>query len=188
MRSVLSACALAGLAACAGMPSMHPVSRAAPEPAIAPARAPHAPSQEPVLYGRDGKPVGEPVRGASAPADAATPGGRMTLLELYQKALERRDALEREVEVLRAQDEKVRAELASLRAENERLKQQGAGTDSERDKLIAENAELAARLSTAHMRRMEAEKELLELKLERLREKAAAATAPAKTPPKGEKP
>lgn len=183
------ACAL--LAACQA-PSMHPVTRTAPPPEHLPAAAPTNPveaqAQKPVLYGRDGKPVGDgsPERGAVSPRDAqGQEGGRLTLLELYQKALERRDALEREVAALQTDLEATHKQLAAAQAEIERLKQGATGQDGERERLAAENQELAARLATAHIRRMEAEKALLELKLESQRARPAA--APVQQPVKAVK-
>jgi hypothetical protein len=136
------------------------------------ARPPAERDYEAVLYARDGTPVDagggrsqEP--GALPPTRelAGDPGGRMYILELYQNVIEDRDRLALEVDALGAELERARAALTAADqriAELERALAAAAG-ESERQK--AENVDLAGRLATAQIRRLQAEKILLELRL-----------------------
>lgn len=107
--------------------------------------------------------------------------GRMYLLELYQKAIEERDALAADARALTAELERARAALAERDrtiAELERRAEELAG---DRDRRIEENFDLAGRLTTAQIRRLQAEKALLESQLAARREnEAQAAAAPQK--------
>ncbi|MCE9593757.1 MAG: hypothetical protein K8S98_06155 [Planctomycetes bacterium] len=129
-----------------------------------------------VLYGRDGKAVdGNAQRGAVSEQDQT--GGRLTLLELYQKSCEERDALLQELELVRADLEKTQNALLDAQARVSTLESSSTSETQTLDQLRAENLDLAGRLATAHIRRMEAEKALLELKIAALAEqKAKAAT------------
>jgi hypothetical protein len=160
MRTAILTLALLGLAACQMPPQTVTVSPTDPSGAL---RKPPEPA---VLYARNGKPVDENAtsRGASA-KDGQASGGRLTILELYQKTLDERDALVRELEVVRAELDQTRRALDESQRRAEQLQQHSSADDQETQRLRAENLELAARLATAHIRRMEAEKELLETKL-----------------------
>lgn len=164
------------LASCRELASLNSPSHAAP-----PTSSSVAPATEGTLYARDGTVVSGPTKG-SARVEAEPKrelgegeGSRASLLELYTKAVENRNALSVEVDSLRAtlEDERRAAtiadeERAGLRAEIARL-------TTERDALKGETLDLAARLTTAQIARLEAQKALLELQIDaRMREEAAA--------------
>lgn len=104
--------------------------------------------------------------------------GRMYIVELYQQAIDERDALQIEVETLlatlehvQARTDQVEGDLSRSRAEVDRL-------EGEKRALIDENIDLAGRLTTAQIRRLEAEELLLEAKLLWLRaDEGGGATA-----------
>jgi hypothetical protein len=116
-----------------------------------------------------------------APAEVAQPscppradaGSRVTVIELLQQAVEERDRLRQEVEQLRAALDKAGQLAQELEAQH--ISKQGvlASAEQERQRLALENSELAARLATAQIRRLEAEKSLLEHVL------AGSSTVPA---------
>jgi hypothetical protein len=134
-----------------------------------------------VLYGRDGKAVDGNSRGAVAEQDQT--GGRLTLLELYQKSCEERDALLAELDLVRADLEKTQVALLDAQARILGLESSSTTETQTLDQLRAENLDLAGRLATAHIRRMEAEKALLEVRIAELAEqKAKPETTPAGEP------
>ena len=125
------------------------------------------------LYGFDGSPVGSMAPGGverrTKPIDRTIDdggGSRLVLLELYQQAVEERDELLLELEALdRALDlgeERTRGvenQLAAMLSANQALEERMLA-------LEAENTEVAARLATAQIRRLEAEKAWLEAAVE----------------------
>jgi len=144
------------------------------------------------LYARDGSIVGAAPDTAADVASGAqgavadrqlgpSEGGRMYILELYQKAIDERDALE--LEVRSVQSELERARAAAAKAEGEQSGSAGriSALEEENRRLLAENVELAARLATAQIRRLQAEKLLLETRIAELRVGAPASDAPAAT-------
>lgn len=137
------------------------------------------------LYARDGSVVGA----APAPQDAAgvaprelapSEGGRMYILERYQKVIDERDALELETRSLQAELDGARASLAGTDRESAALQAQIAQLTAENKRLLDENVELAARLTTAQIRRLQVEKILLESRVEELRAAQAASQSTAK--------
>ncbi|MBI1379868.1 MAG: hypothetical protein GC161_02125 [Planctomycetaceae bacterium] len=111
--------------------------------------------------------------------------GRLYLLEMYQQALEDRDTLEMEVGTLTAR-------LEHMQARATELETQLAATDAARAKLAqdgetlrAENQDLAARLVTAQIRRLEAEKMLIEARIEQERSAAPAEGTAQTAAPRG---
>jgi len=123
-----------------------------------------------VLYARDGSvvsPTPGTERGA-APSGGVRPseGGRMYILELYQKAVEERDALAAELAALGADLEATRRKLADSGDALARAEGKAAELQTREQALVEENLELAARLTTAQIRRLQAEKLLLETKLD----------------------
>jgi hypothetical protein len=130
-------------------------------------------AQEPVqapLLSRDGGVVAGPGAGTT---DVTSPRhgvqtsdeGRMYIVELYQKALDERDSLRVEVDGLMAVLGQTQEEAAALSAELERERAEVARLRVEIQSVSGENVELAARLATAQLRRLEAEKLLLEERL-----------------------
>ena len=117
-------------------------------------------------------------RGVESP-----PAGRMHIIELYQQALDERDALANEVEILRKSLEETSTALEQKTKEALDLKAQVASLESVRAGLMGDNQDIAARLVQAQIRRLEAEKLLLETRIdiERTRaEEAALAAAQSK--------
>lgn len=134
------------------------------------------------LYARDGSVVNPAKNGAqeAGVADrdlAPSEGGRMYILELYQKAIDDRDALELEVRSAQSELERARASVTKAQVEQQTAAERVAALEAENQRLLAENVELAARLTTAQIRRLQAEKLLLENRLAELR--SAAPTLPA---------
>lgn len=126
------------------------------------------------LYARDGSPVNAQPASAQAPgaADrelAPSEGGRMYILELYQKAIDDRDALELEVRSAQAELERARAAASQAQAAEAAGAERLAALQAENQRLLQENIDLAARLATAQIRRLQAEKLLLETRLAELR-------------------
>ncbi|MFT7680513.1 MAG: hypothetical protein ACI8QC_004519, partial [Planctomycetota bacterium] len=122
-----------------------------------------------VLYGRDGTPVGMGVKpGVSTSTQPlnhsldSNGGSRTALLDMYQAAVNDRDALEMELALMDQErnqfindSDRLNARIIQLEADNARLMTGG-------DLLKAQAFELAERLATAQLRRLEAEKALLE--------------------------
>ena len=147
---------------------------------------------EPQLYARDGSVV-DPT-----PADAQDPGsaarrevggesGRMYLLELYQQVIDERDGLNREVHALRADLEAQSGALGQSQARVIQLEGELRASQEQVQRLSAESQDLAARLTTAQIRRLQAERLLLEHQLGVQREREAQA-ATAQSAPEGGKP
>ncbi len=150
----------------------------------------------PVLYARDGTVVvpaeGAPLAAAAVPQEHAAParrelgshdGGRMYLLELYQQVIDERDGLVQEVASLNADLQQARAALSESQSRAAALEQRAQELEARTQALEAESLELAGRLTTAQIRRLQAEKLLLE---SRIAERRAA--APSEPEPPAEKP
>jgi hypothetical protein len=140
-----------------------------------------SPAVEAVLYARDGTPVLGGSKGAARVepepkrelGDAE--GGRASLLELYTKAVADKNALAEDVVALNAALEEERKLVALGVEERGVLRGELTKIVRERDALKAETLDLAARLTTAQIARLEAQKALLEMQIDaRMREEAAA--------------
>jgi len=161
IRSSLAAgCALA-LAACG-------TTRAPAQPAPAPFAAG---DPEPVLYARDGSVV--PVDGSARTADLGAPihgleprgESRMQILDLYQRAVGEKDALAKELRELDLTLADARAAQDAAARERDEERARAAALEQELARAREQQNELAARLTTAQIRRLEAEKLLLETRL-----------------------
>lgn len=149
-----------------------------------------------VLYARDGSVVQTDAHAsvqAPTPASGRAPqeGSRTFMLELYQKAIDEKEALALEIKNLEATLEKSRNELAAAVKDKDELQKKHDALEAERARLQEENFDLAGRLVTAQIRRLEAEKILLESKIEwqRLEEKGAPdKSKPAATEKEKQKP
>lgn len=140
------------------------------------------------LYARDGSVVAVPPRG-TARVDPEPKrdigdheGSRMTLLELYQKAMEDKNAAAIQIENMQAamaEEQKVAAQAAEERA---LLRAEITKLTRERDAARAESVDLAARLTTAQIARLEAEKTLLEVQIANRQREDAASAAQASAP------
>lgn len=125
------------------------------------------------LYGWDGSPVGE--AGPQAAPPELTPqdraleksgGSRLVLLELYNQAVEERDGYQLEVEEQNRALEEMRTRHDDLERRFEELSAAFDALEQSKTLLAKENEELAARLATAQIRRLETEKAWLESTLE----------------------
>ncbi len=137
----------------------------------------------PVAYARDGSVVvgdepgsitttGEPTRDVASHA-----GSRMYLLDLYQKAMDEKDALSLEVKGLGSALSQEQGALEAMTKERDALAAKVQHMQGDNERFAAENADLAARLTTAQIRRLEAEKLLLEAQIEWQRAQAAESDA-----------
>jgi TolA-binding protein len=155
------------LVSCAGLEPARPSDPAAG--AESPAEAGFGGTR---LYARDGSIVGTQDGSSSTTGPhrelAPSEGGRMYILELYQKAIDERDGLAREARTLRDDLNLARADVAErerrLAEAQARIEQMSA----ENKRLLDENIELAARLTTAQIRRLQVEKILLEARIAEL--------------------
>jgi hypothetical protein len=171
----------AAAALLAGACAVAPSRADTPEPSV----FTHPPAAgEPLLYARDGSvvdPATSPAqeRGAPARRDVGGDSGRMHLLELYQQVIDERDDLGREVHALRADVEAQTLALEHSRAQASALEARVRELEAQVARLGAENQDLAARLTTAQIRRLQAERLLLEHKLALQKEREAQAAAQA---------
>lgn len=151
-----------------------PESEGTPMEAAAQGASRQGAAQQPVLYGRDGTPVGtsapgtvtetnKPINGGVA---TEIPGSRSTLLDLYSEAVNDREVLTKRNEDLsialemsetRAND--MQAQLKSLQFAYDELGQAKQAVDQA-------SFDMAARLATAQIARLEAERALLEATIE----------------------
>lgn len=127
---------------------------------------------EPVLYARDGSVVSGAPAGGVVVTDqpqremAGTQGTRTYLLELYQAAIEERDGLALEVTGLTAALEKSQAHARELEQKVLELDGLLSGRDARIEEQRLASLDLAGRLTTAQIRRLQAEKLLIEAKLD----------------------
>jgi hypothetical protein len=149
------------------------------------------------LRGWDGEVIAAAVQGEDSPVRGIEPShaGRMHIIELYQKVLDERDALAQEASDLSAAIEESQAALASGEERTAQLELRIQALESDLARSQQETLDLAGRLATAQIRRLEAEKMLLESRIESHRARAEAATSrsgpgakPPATPPAGAKP
>jgi len=142
------------------------------------------------LYGWDGKPVADSdavVGGPGFPAHVIEPSvsGRMHIIELYQAVLDERDALSQELATLTASLERTRADLDSALLRETDAEARASGFEQRASDLSGAVEDLTGRLVTAQIRRLEAERILLESKIEwqRALNGAGAGQQPAQPAP-----
>ncbi len=129
----------------------------------------------PPLYSFDGGVVDGPEPGSvvesSRPgADVGDPDdGRLRIIELYEAVIKDRDAYADEVAVLSTRLEAAYQLLEQSETSGQVVKEQRDALQETIDRLEQENGELTARLTTAQIRRLEAEKMLLEIQIESYR-------------------
>jgi hypothetical protein len=139
----------------------------------------------------DGAPQGRVTAQEGTPRGLETPpAGRMHIIELYQQVLDERDALAEEVELLRKSLEETTLALDAKSKAADELSSRVAGLEAAQQALTSENQTLAERLVQAQIRRLEAEKLLLETRIgvERAKAEEAARAAAAQAKPGGAKP
>lgn len=132
------------------------------------------------LLGWDGGVVDGPEDGAVVESQDPRHGlepsleGRMHIIELYQQVLDERDSLLGEVEALTAALQKAQTMLHQTQESAASLEARIAALEEGHRSLLAENQEIAGRLTTAQIRRLEAEKLLLESRIAWHRERLQA--------------
>ncbi|MEZ5973477.1 MAG: hypothetical protein R3F17_01420 [Planctomycetota bacterium] len=188
---LLNALPLFALGACAMAPthqSMPPLSTAGWENSVGQPGA--------VLYGRDGSPVGagrapQPVYSAApqqqAPQPAVTAtegmphrpeeasGSRPVLLELYQEVVSERENLALQLEVTQDALKSCEDRILDLEQRMQAEIEARTSADAAKEEALAQSADLGRRLAVAQMRRLEAEKMLLEKTLAERRKLAESA-------------
>jgi len=137
------------------------------------------------LYGWDGgvvdsQPQGRVVQQERTRGVEPSPSSRTHIIELYQEVLEERDELVRKVENLNAALLKAEEDIQNKCGESDGFSSQVEALKLEQERLVTRNQELAARLTTAQIRRLEAEKLLLELRIHDHRAQNPDATEAAK--------
>lgn len=148
---------------CSSTPSGSGATQGSVSPAVDPGAG--------TLYARDGSVVDAGAQSARADAEPKREigeggGSRVYLLELYQKSMDEKNALSLEVEGLRATLEDERKAAATSTTEQERLRTELAQVTQERDGLRTQAFDLAARVTSAQIARLEAEKALLQMKID----------------------
>jgi chromosome segregation ATPase len=151
------------LCACSASPAGTGPTQSAIAPGVSPGSG--------TLYARDGSVVSASAQSGKEPEPKREigdgEGSRVYLLELYQKSMDQKNALSVEVEGLRATLEEERKLATAATAEQERLRTELAQVTQERDGLRTQAFDLAARVTSAQIARLEAEKALLQFKIER---------------------
>ena len=170
------------------------------EPATATPGA--TPTKDAALYAWDGGVVDGPAQGVTPdkdePRGLEPPApGRTHIIEFYQQVLDERDGLTEEVELLRKSLEQTTLALEQETQKSNDLTARVAALEVGHRELMEDNQAIAARLVQAQIRRLEAEKMLLETRIELEKQKAeeaAQAAAAVRGPAgksgktKGEKP
>ncbi len=136
------------------------------------------PDTQGTLYGFDGHPVGQGPIGGPTPGTVQetegtmprgleeTGGSRLVVLELYAEAVRDRDALALEVDAQNTALEQAERRQRDLEARMEELQQAYDALGAQKEALEQEKLDLAARLTTAQIRRLQAEKAWLESAIE----------------------
>ena len=129
---------------------------------------------EPPLLSWDGGVVDGPAGGSVTEGDGGRrglgkPGGRTQIIDLYQEACRERDDLSDDVAKLSAALDRAYAMLDQSEKNGLALTGELGTAQAEVERLRKENEDLAARLTTAQIRRLEAEKMLLEARIEAYR-------------------
>ena len=155
---------------------------AVPTANLDPTQAAGAASQDSPLLGWGGDVVEAPRAGAVREVSRVgsrglqeSVEGRMHIIELYQSVLDERDQLLTEVDALQSALSKSQQQLNDERSQAAAQSTRIEALEEGKRRLLSENTELAGRLTTAQLRRLEAEKLLLETQLAWHQEKAEAA-------------
>lgn len=134
----------------------------------------------PVLYGRDGSPVGTSPSGAvvQSPEEInagvdPTGGSRAVLLDLYSKLMTDHDELMADFDAVAHENDAATLTMSRQAARIVELEAQVATLTQRNSELEASQLELAGRLAQAQIGRLEAERALLEASLEWRRMNAA---------------
>ena len=137
------------------------------------------PEERAPLHSWDGGVVDAPALGTvdtvmEPPARGLEPSveGRMHIIELYQTVLDERDMLRDEVDALRAALARSQDDFERARGSVAEMDTRVGALEEGNRVLAEENRELTSRLATAQVRRLEAEKLLLETQIAWHRERA----------------
>lgn len=166
------ACSLLAVACTSNQPRGPQVVKA--EQRATPWQQPTSKGNEPgVLYARDGSVIGGPGQGTvtinDGPASrevGADSGSRMYLLERFQETVEENESLQFEVQGLAAALDQAEAKAAQLEKDLSELQARYLAQETESAKLKSDNLALADHLTTAQIRRLQAEKLLIEAKID----------------------
>ena len=101
-------------------------------------------------------------------SDAEPQGSRMFLLERYQEVVDERDSMAREIMGLNAMIDMMSGKITALEVDLGAANMTCAERQTEITRLWGENTDLAERLTTAQIARLEAERILLEESIERI--------------------
>jgi hypothetical protein len=146
---------------------------------------PNPAPQQPPPYAWDGGVVDGAPQGRVVPQEGTPRGleepasGRTHIIELYQQVLEERDALAARVDKLEKNHQETELVLAAKSKEAEQLTERVDSLEAAHKDLLDQNQALGARRVQAQIRRLEAEKLLLEAHIETERVKAAEAARAA---------
>jgi chromosome segregation ATPase len=173
IRSLAALALLFGAAACTSAPPANPTA-ANYDQRSTPWQQPQAQVAEPgVLYARDGSVIGGPGKGTLTVDDGSAnrevgvdSGSRMYLLERFQETVEENESLQFEIQGLAAALDQAEARAAELEKELSELQTLHLEETTRTKKLEADNLALAEHLTTAQIRRLQAEKLLIEAKID----------------------
>ncbi|MCA8980202.1 MAG: hypothetical protein H6831_11475 [Planctomycetes bacterium] len=162
---------LLGAAACTSTPRTTPTNSS--QTAL-PWQQPTTQVVEPgTLYARDGSVVGGPKSGSLTINDGQAnrevgvdSGSRMYLLERFQETVEENEALQFEIQGLAAALDQAESHAAQLEKDLSELQARFLEEQNRTKKLEADNLALAEHLTTAQIRRLQAEKLLIEAKID----------------------
>ena len=141
-------------------------------------------------YGDNGAVRGDPYGSTTAldaPARELEPGGtgRPLMLQQYQAVLEERDALRIEVDALTHQLQLMQVRIQELQGELQGGDLRATGLEQEVESMRRrvleveqQNGDLSARLVTAQIRRLEAEKDLIQVLIDNQRGKVSRVPMP----------
>ena len=107
----------------------------------------------------------------------------MFLLERYQEVVDERDSLAREVMGLNATIDLLSSRITALETDLGQANNTAAARQTEINRLKSENTDLAERLTTAQIARLEAERILLEESIERIQVKTLVEGEQTQTEP-----
>ena len=173
--NTLLALTLAGGVSSCSLPSLKalPAEPDAVRPTMTPSLdRPNVQRSEPNLYARDGSVVGAQNPGttvispSSGQSSADSADTRWTLLEQYQAALTEKEQLQFELEAMASALEQAESREGQLAMTVNNLRETIAQSGKRVEILEGHNVELASRLTTAQIRRLQSEKLLLEAKLD----------------------
>jgi len=116
-------------------------------------------------------------------SNAEPEGSRMFLLERYQEVVDERDSLAREVMGLNATIDLLSSRITALETDLGQANNTAAARQTEINRLKSENTDLAERLTTAQIARLEAERILLEESIERIQVKTLVEGEQTQTEP-----